>query len=180
MKVRFICPAPQLYLTWCQEIKITTSQILPICQIIEGVIFRQHLFLDFSKAFDSNRKKKMEQILLAFGLSIGNVISIMMLYKNMKAMAQSPNNNTNFFNVVTGALQGYTLALYMFIICLDYVVWMSVDPIKENGGTLKKARSRKYPTEMKTCRWSSTSHKFTCPSRILFAESEASSRRYVF
>ena len=32
-------------------------------------------------------------------------------------------------------------------ICLDYILWMSIDLIKENGFTLKKARSRQYLAE---------------------------------
>ena len=49
------------------------------------------------------------------------------------------------FNIVAGVLQRNILALYLFIICLNYVLWMSIDLIKENGFTLK--RSRQYPIE---------------------------------
>ena len=51
------------------------------------------------------------------------------------------------FDVVTGVLQGDKLTLYLFIICLDYVPWTSIDLIKENGFMLKKTRSRWYPAE---------------------------------
>ena len=61
----------------------------------------------------------------------------MVLYKNMKAMFWLSDGNTNFFNIVAGVLQGDTL-----IICLDYIPQMSIDLIKENSFTLKKARSR--------------------------------------
>ena len=71
----------------------------------------------------------------------------MMLYKNMKAMVCSPNANTDFFDIVTGVLQGDTLAPYLFMICLDYVLWMSVDLMKENVLTPKKVKRRRYPTE---------------------------------
>ena len=40
-----------------------------------------------------------------------------------------------------------TLAPYLFIICLDYVLRTSIDLIKENDLTLKKARSRLYQAE---------------------------------
>ena len=62
----------------------------------------------------------------------------MMLYKNVKAMVCSPDGDADFFDIVTGVLQGDTLAPYMFIIYLDYVLNMSIDLIKENGFTLKK------------------------------------------
>ena len=44
-------------------------------------------------------------------------------------------------------LQGDTLALYLFIICLDYVLRTSIDKIRENGFELMKKRSWKYPTK---------------------------------
>ena len=52
-------------------------------------------------------------------------------------MICSPNSDTNFFDIVAGVLQ-YTLALYMFIICLDSVLQMSIDLRKENSFTYKK------------------------------------------
>ena len=51
----------------------TTSQILTICLIIEGVCVKNLkvtlLFVDFSLAFDSIHKEKIEQILLVYNLS---------------------------------------------------------------------------------------------------------------
>ena len=41
--------------------------------------------------------------------------------------------------------QGDTLAPYLFIICLDYVLRTSIDKIRENGFELTKKRSRRYP-----------------------------------
>ena len=46
---------------------------------------------------------------------------------------------------IAGVLQGDTLAPYLFIICLDYVLRTSIDKIKENGFELTKKRSRRYP-----------------------------------
>ena len=40
-----------------------------------------------------------------------------------------------------------TLAPYLFIICLDYVLRTSIDKIKENGFELTKKRSRRYPAK---------------------------------
>ena len=42
---------------------------------------------------------------------------------------------------------GDTLAPYLFIICLDYVLRTSVDKIRENGFELTKKRSRRYPAK---------------------------------
>ena len=54
----------------------TTSQILSIHQILEGVHVKNLeasiLFVDFSKAFDSIHRGKMKQKLFAYGLSEEN------------------------------------------------------------------------------------------------------------
>ena len=45
---------------------------------------------------------------------------------------------TNFFDIVVGVLQGDALAPYLVIFCLDYILWTSIDLIKETGFMLKK------------------------------------------
>ena len=60
---------------------------------------------------------------------------------------RSLHGDTNYFNIVAGVQQGDTLAPYLFIICLDYVLWTSIDKIKENGFELTKKRSRRYPAK---------------------------------
>ena len=66
----------------------TTSQILTIRRILEDVYSKNLpatiLFVDFTKAFDSIHRGKMEQILLAYGLPKETVAAIMMLYRNTK------------------------------------------------------------------------------------------------
>ena len=59
----------------------------------------------------------------------------------------SPDGDTEYFDMVAGILQGDTLVLYLFIICLDYVLRTSIDKIKENGFELTKKRSRRYPAK---------------------------------
>ena len=46
---------------------------------------------------------------------------------------------------VVGVQQGDILYPYQFIICLDYVLRTSIELMKDNGFTLKKARSRRNP-----------------------------------
>ena len=62
----------------------TTSQILTICRILEGVRAKNLqatiLFVDFTKAFESIHRGKMEQILLTYGLQKETVAAIMILY----------------------------------------------------------------------------------------------------
>ena len=69
----------------------------------------------------------------------------MMLYENTKAVVHSLDGISKFFIIVTGVLQGDMLVPYKFMICLDYVLQMSIDLMKENSVTLKKARHRWYP-----------------------------------
>ena len=128
-----------------------TSQTLTIRQILEGVRAKKLqatiLFVNFTKAFDSIHRGKMEQILPAYGLPKETVAAIMMLYRNTKVKVYSPDGDTNYFNIVAGVLQGDTLAPYLFIICLDYMLRTSIDKIKENCFKLTKERSRRYPTQ---------------------------------
>ena len=65
----------------------------------------------------------------------------------MKAVIYSPDGDTEFFNIVTRVLQGDTFAPYLFMICLDYILWMSIYLLKENCSMQKKSRSRQYPAE---------------------------------
>ena len=89
----------------------------------------------------------MEQILLANGIPKETVAAIMILYRNTKVKVRSPDGDTDYFSIVAGILQGDTLAPYLFIICLDYVLRTSIDKIKENGFELTKKRSRRYPAK---------------------------------
>ena len=124
----------------------TTSQILTICRILEDVWAKNLqatlLFVDFTKAFDSIHRGKMEQILLAYGLPKETVAAIMILYRNTKVKVRSPDGDTEYFDIFAGVLQGDTLAPYLFIICLDYVLRTLIDKIRENGFELTKRRSK--------------------------------------
>ena len=104
------------------------KKILTIHRILEGVhannLEATILFVNFSKAFDSIHRGKMKQIQLAYSLFKETITAIMMLYKNMKVKVRSLDGDTDYFNIVAGVLQGDTLAPYLFIICLDYVLRM--------------------------------------------------------
>ena len=64
----------------------------------------------------------------------------MILYKNIRAMVRSPNDDSELFDNIA-------LAPYIFIMSLGYVLRSL---IKENGFTFKKTRSRRYPAEIIT------------------------------
>ena len=129
----------------------TTSQILTIRRILEGVraknLLATILFVEFAKAFDSIHRGRMEQKLLVYGLSKETVTAIIMLYRNTKVKVRSSDGNTDYLDIVASLLQGDTLAPYLLIICLDYVLRTSINRMKGNGFKLTKARSRRYPAK---------------------------------
>ena len=61
-------------------------------------------FVEFSKVFNCIHRGNMKQIQLAYCLPKETVTTIIMLSKNTKVMACSPDGNTEFFNIVTGGL----------------------------------------------------------------------------
>ena len=75
------------------------------------------------------------------------VAAITILYRNTKVKVRSPDGDTEYFDIVAGVPQGDTLAPYLFIICLDYVLRTLIDKIRENGFELTKKRSRRYPAK---------------------------------
>ena len=78
----------------------TTSQILTIRRILEGVRAKNLqatlIFVDFTKAFDSIHRGKMEQILLAYGIPKETVAAITILYRNTKVKVRSPDGDTEY------------------------------------------------------------------------------------
>ena len=145
-----------------QRNRSTTSQILTIRRILEGVRVKNLqatlLFVDFTKAFDSIHRGKMELILLAYSLPKETVAAIMILYKNTKVKVRSPDGDTEYFDIVAGVLEGDMLAPYLFIICLDYVLRAKSEKMasswlrKEAKGTPQK-HSQTPTTLMTSCYW---------------------------
>ena len=109
--------------------------------VVDIIILIIMLCVDFTKAFDSIHRGKMEQILLAYGLPKETVAAITILFRNTKVKVRSPDGDTEYFDIIAGVLQGDTLAPYLFIICLDYVLKALIDKIRENGFELTKKRS---------------------------------------
>ena len=81
-------------------------------------------------------------------------------------MVCSPDEDSDFFNIVAGVLQENTLAPYLFIICLDYILQMLIDLIKENVFTLKKKSKKQMIFHRnynghRLWRWHTASCKYT-------------------
>ena len=54
---------------------------------------------------------------------------------------------TEYFDIGEAVLQVDSLAPYLFIICLDYMLKTSIDKIRDNGFELTKKRSKRYPAK---------------------------------
>ena len=125
------------------------DEILTICRILVGVRAKKptgnHNICRLYQGLWIHSQRKDGAILLTYDLPKETVVAIMILYRITKVKVCSPDGDTNYFDIVAGVLQGDTLAQYLFIICLDYVLRTSIDKIKENGFKLTKERSRRYP-----------------------------------
>ena len=92
----------------------TLAQILTLRRIVEGVKSKTlpavMIFVDFQKAFDSIHRKKIMELLKAYGIPLETVNTISLLYKNTTAKVISPDGDTSFFPVHAGVFQGDTLA----------------------------------------------------------------------
>ena len=82
-------------------------------------------------------------------------------------MIRPTDSDTDFFDIVTGILQGDILAPYTRIICQYFVLLTSTDLIKENDFTLKKGQkqtmSHRIYRKPQQSRWSNASCKYICP-----------------
>ena len=65
--------------------------------------------------------------------------AIMMLYKHTNVNVCSSVGDTDYFDIVAG--------VHIFIICLDYVLPMSIELMKYNGFKLAKERNRRYSSQ---------------------------------
>ena len=121
-------------------------------RIIEGAKAKNlkatMVFIDFKKAFDSIHRGLLMKILLAYGIPEALVSLIQKLYTGTKARVVTVDGATNLFDILAGVLQGDTLAPYLFIIVVDYIMTITMDEFdSEPGFTIKPARSRRVKAE---------------------------------
>ena len=93
------------------------------------------------------------------------VAAITILYRNTKVKVRSPDGDTEYFDIVAGVLQGDTLARYLFIICLDYVLRTSIDKIQRKWIRADKEKKQKVPRKnnyrRRLRRWHSVTGQYT-------------------
>ena len=146
---------------------------MTICQILEGIcaknLYATLLFEDFSKAFDSIRRGKMEQILFTYRLPKETVPAIMTLYKNMKVKVHSLDRHRLLWHCSRCAARSYISPIPVYY--LRRLHALNICRFNERKwlytGWKKK---QKIPCttimDMDYAQWHSTSGKYTCPSRI--------------
>lgn len=131
-----------------REGRSTTSHILCLRRILEGVrdknLSALLLFIDFKKAFDSVHRGILMKILLAYGIPQPMVSLIEALYKDTMARVITEDGLTEAFLILAGVMQGDTLAPYLFVIAIDYVMTTALRD-KDIGLTVHPRRSRRYP-----------------------------------
>jgi hypothetical protein len=83
------------------------------------------IFVDFCKAFDSVSWIQITAILYAYGVPAELVLAIVSIYNGAKAGLRDVDDQVSdesSFSLSVGVLQGDTLAPYIFIIVMDFVL----------------------------------------------------------
>ena len=105
----------------------TAQQVLALRRLIEEISSVKDkklitVFVDFSKAFDSVDWNYIENILLAYDVPKEMVDAIMSVYFGAQAAVKVDGVVSSFFDLGIGVLQGDTLAPFLFVIVLDWVL----------------------------------------------------------
>lgn len=85
----------------------------------------------------------MLKILEAYGIPSQIITAIGKMYEKTMAKVISPDRETDVFEILTGVLQGDTLAPYLFVIVLNYALREAIEGKEEElGFQLERRRSR--------------------------------------
>ena len=130
----------------------TASHILSLRRILEGATAKNlpavMTFIDFRKAFDSVHRGILMKILRAYGIPDKLVDLIERTYTDTLAKVMTPEGLTEAFRILAGVLQGDTLAPYLFIIVVDYIMRTAMGNLEEPVGfTIRPRQSRRHPAE---------------------------------
>ena len=132
-----------------REGRSTVGHILALRRIIEEVKINNLPaiinFIDFRKAFDSISREKLFQILASYGIPATIIRAIKAAYIHTTAQVITEDGNSNCFKIEAGVLQGDTLAPYLFIIMIDYIMRTSTNESNHLGLTISERQSRRYP-----------------------------------
>ena len=85
----------------------------------------------------------------AYGIPDAIVNLIDRMYTDTTAKVITADGLTEIFKILAGVMQGDTLAPYLFIIVIDYIMSL-VTNNANHGFTMTPSRSRRYPAEKVT------------------------------
>ena len=126
----------------------TTTHVLTLRRVIEEARTFQStlfcIFIDFQKAFDSVSRAALASVLRAYHVPQRLVSAIMALYECTQAAVVTPDGLSNPFSTTSGVLQGDTLAPFLFVILLDWVLRVAL-PSEEDGFLLRRRTSSRHP-----------------------------------
>uniref|UniRef100_A0A1I8FV66 Reverse transcriptase domain-containing protein n=1 Tax=Macrostomum lignano TaxID=282301 RepID=A0A1I8FV66_9PLAT len=119
----------------------TVTQILALRRVIEEARIRQLtlilIFVDFRKAFDSVVRDALPEVLRAYNVPELLISAVMALYHGTTAAVSTPDGLSDFFETSSGVLQGDTLAPFLFILVLDWVLRTAL-PSNDDGFLLRR------------------------------------------
>ena len=79
-------------------------------------------FVDFNKAFDSIDRRAIPIALSKYGVSELLIANEMQFYIGTTAVVATAHGNTENVSTTSGVLQGDTLATFLFITLLEYIL----------------------------------------------------------
>ena len=125
----------------------TVTQILALRRVIEEARIRQStlivVFVDFRKAFDSVSRDALPLVLRAYHMPQQLVSAIMAMYHNTRAAVVTADGLSDLFDTSSGVLQGDTLAPFLFVMLLDWVLRTAL-PSAEDGFLLCRRVGRRH------------------------------------
>ena len=130
----------------------TTEQILCVKLCIDACRSRKKslvaIFSDYSKAFDYAVRACVPVVLEFYGVPTQIIDAIMSLYTNTEAYVRTSSGDTDRFGTTSGVLQGDTLAPYLFIIVLDYVLRISLCEDSDGYTVRRRLSSRNLAVKL--------------------------------
>ena len=122
----------------------TATQILALRRTIEEARIHQAtlvcVFVDFRKAFDSVARGAIAPVLRAYHVPENLISAVMALYQNTQAAVVTPDGLSDPFGTTSGVLQGDTLAPFLFVLMLDWVLRVAL-PTDSDGFLLCRRTS---------------------------------------
>ena len=94
--------------------------ILDMCRVSKRMT--TIIFVDFSKTFYSIDPRAISIVLSKHGVSEPLIANVVQIYIGTSAVVATAQGNTEEFSTISGVLQGDTLAPFLFITLLDYVL----------------------------------------------------------